>query len=154
MDVFSQEVQLSFDGGATYTTFQSGLTGDEQGAMISLGPQLTERAKVRVIARDARGNATSDESDGVFAIAAKPSISKAKFKEDNGKLTVFASNISSSSSVEINGRPVTGVTVKFMREKGALVLKANNSQLHLKTGENTIVVKERGLASAPFKLIL
>jgi hypothetical protein len=152
--VFSHEVQFSFDGGTTYTTFQSGVPGEEQNVIVMLGPMLTERAKVRIIARDDRGNAGTDESDGLFIVAAKPAISNAKFKQSNGKLTIFVSNVSSSSSLEINGKAVTGVPVKFVREKGTLVLKANQSKLHLKTGQNMIVVKERGLASAPFKLIL
>jgi hypothetical protein len=67
----SQDIQLSTDGGAMYsTTVASNLSGDARSFDWSVPVDL-ERGKiyrVRVIARDSTGNTGSDESDSNFKI--------------------------------------------------------------------------------------
>ncbi|MEW6735348.1 MAG: Ig-like domain-containing protein [Acidobacteriota bacterium] len=152
--VVAHDVQISTNGGTNFTTVQSGLAGTVQEVLLDVNTLISERVKVKIVARDARNNTGSDESDNLFAIALKPGITNAKYNNGSNKLTIFATGVSSATTVEINGQAITAIKIKFNAQKKTLVLKANRSQLNLRAGENNIVVKERGLISAAFKLML
>ncbi|KAF0205231.1 MAG: BNR repeat-containing glycosyl hydrolase, partial [bacterium] len=150
--VFSQDIQVSNDGGSNYTTLQAGLAGNIQEFTLNI-PSISERTKVKIIARDTQNNVGSDDSDGVFAVLAKPSISNAKYNNNARRLMVFATTISVNTEVTINGKVIPG-SKKIKANTGALILKGSLSDLNLRSGDNILMIKERGLASGAFKLNL
>jgi hypothetical protein len=151
--VVSHDVQLSTDGGTNFITLQTGLAGNVQEVMVNVGNLGSERAKVKIVARDARNNAGADESDRLFAIAAKPVISDAKYNDAATKLTIQATGVSAATMVEINGRAIN-LAVKFKSNRGILILRGDRNTLGLQSGENLVVVRERGLISAAFRFTL
>ncbi len=150
--VVSQDIQVSSDGGSNYTTLQTGLAGNVQEFTLKI-PTISERTKVKIIARDAQNNVGSDDSDGVFAVLAKPSISDAKYNNNVRKLMIFATTISVNTEVTINGKVIPG-SKKLKANTGVLILKGSLSDLNLRSGDNILMIKERGLVSGAFKLNL
>lgn len=149
--VVSQDIQISLDGGTSYNTLQSGLAGNVQEMVLDVRSFQSEKAKIKIIARDSQNNVGSDESDNTFALLAKPLITDIKYNSPGNKLLIFATGISANSDVEINGQ-IVKATRKFKSQKGLLSLTGSLSQLNLRIGDNIILVKERGLASGAFKL--
>jgi hypothetical protein len=66
------DLLLSIDGGATYTTIVSGLTGVQSYDWAVPASVSTTRARIRVVCRDAAGNRSQDESDASFFIDKTP----------------------------------------------------------------------------------
>lgn len=151
--VLSQDIQVSTDGGANYNTLQSGLAGNIQEFTLDVRSIQSERTKVKIVARDSQNNVGSDDSDNVFAVLAKPFISDVKYNNTGKKLTIVATTISINTEVTINGKVIPG-SKKFKANKGALILKGSLSDLNLRSGDNILLVKERGLVSGAFKLNL
>lgn len=149
--VTSQDIQISLDGGASYNTLNSGLAGNIQEFTLDLKTLQSERAKIKIVARDNQNNVGSDESNNVFALLAKPSILDVKYNSTSQKLTISATGISTNSTVEINGQAIQS-RAKFKAKKGNLVLNGSLAALNLRSGDNIIIVKERGLVSGAFKL--
>jgi hypothetical protein len=56
VDVVSHDVQFSSNGGQTYSTIASGLSGNAQSFDWSVPLQRTTQGRIRVVARDAGGN--------------------------------------------------------------------------------------------------
>ncbi len=151
VSVVSQDIQISLDAGANYTTLQSGLAGNVQEMLLDLHTFQSEKAKIKIIARDAQNNIGSDESDNTFVLLVKPSITNVKYNSSSSKLLIFATGISANSTVEINGQTVN-VSRKFNAQQNLLRLSGSLNQLNLRIGDNIILVKERGLVSGAFKL--
>lgn len=151
--VTSQDIQISTDGGTNYRTLQSGLAGNIQEFTLDLNAIQSERAKIKILARDAQNNLGSDDSDNVFAVLAKPVINDVKYNNTGRKLTIFATGISASTEVTINNK-VISANKKFKANKGTLILKGNLSDLNLRSGDNILLIKERTLISGAFKLNL
>lgn len=148
--VVGHDVQISVDGGQSYSTLQAGLIGTVQEAVVDVSRFASESAKIKIIARDAAGNISSDDSNNTFVLAVRPNITNAQFKDSAGKLTIFATGVSGATTVEINGQAIN-TPVKFKAAQGSLVLKGNAKALNIASGENTVVVKERGIVSQAFK---
>lgn len=68
----SCDVMLSTDGGATYTTLVSGLTGTDTYEWQVPETLGSNRARIRVVCRDGAGLVSQDESDALFAIDRDP----------------------------------------------------------------------------------
>ncbi|MBI4851821.1 MAG: hypothetical protein HY819_08505 [Acidobacteria bacterium] len=151
--VLSQDIQVSTDGGVSYTTLQSGLAGNIQEFTLDTRSLQSERAKIKIVARDSQNNMGSDDSDNVFALLAKPFISDVKYNNTNRKLMIFATTISANTEVTINGKVILA-NKKLQANKGALILRGSLSDLNLRSGDNILMIKERGLASGAFKLNL
>jgi len=149
--VTSQDIQISLDGGVSYRTLNSGLAGNIQEFILDLKTLQSEQAKIKIVARDNQNNIGSDESNNVFALLAKPSILDVKYNSTSQNLNIFASGISANTTVEINGQAIQS-TAKFKAKKGNLVLNGSLAVLNLRSGDNIILVKERGLVSGAFKL--
>lgn len=151
--ITSQDIQISMDGGANYSTVQSGLAGSTREFTLDVRNLQSERVKIKIIARDAQNNLGSDDSDNVFAVIAKPLISDVKYNNSSKKLMIFAIGISANTEVTVNNKVIEG-NKKFKAGKGVLILKGNLADLNLRSGDNILLVKERGLVSGAFKLNL
>ncbi|MBL8149599.1 MAG: hypothetical protein JNN15_06690, partial [Blastocatellia bacterium] len=150
--IASQDVQLSFDGGANFITVASGLSGTVQEALVDVSARTSERTRVRIVARDARNNSAFDDSDNLFAVITRPSISDARYNDSRQRLTISVANASATTVVEINGQIVTGASLKV--NKGQIVVKGDRGRLNLRSGENLVVIRERGVGSQAFRLSL
>ncbi|MEW6732551.1 MAG: hypothetical protein AB1489_14575 [Acidobacteriota bacterium] len=66
--VVSHEIQLSQDGGSTFAPLAASVPGNVQSFMVTLPNTKVKKAIIKVIARDASGNAGEDVSDAAFKI--------------------------------------------------------------------------------------
>lgn len=151
--VVSQDIQISTDGGSTYTTLKSGLAASVQDFVLDVTTLTSERAKIKIIARDSQNNMGADDSDNSFVLAQRPTINNAKYSSADNRLILFVVGVSAQTSVEINGQTIN-LPTKFKAKKGTLTLKGTLSSLKLNSGDNVIILKERGLVSGAYKLNL
>lgn len=146
--VVAHEIELSTDGGNTFSTVVSGLAGSVNSQSVDLRGRTGEKMRIRVKASDQAGN-TGLGSSGDFAVIDRPIIENAEYKGEK-RLVITARNVASSSVININDRVFTGAKFK----KGQLILKGSRQDLGLRSGENFITVTERGVASVVFRLKL
>lgn len=144
--VAAHEIELSTDGGGTFSTLVSGLAGSVSSQSVDLGGRKGERMRIRVKARDQAGNIGSGSSSD-FAVIDRPVIENVEYKGEK-RLIITARNVGSSTQVTINDKIFTGIKFK----KGQLILKGGRSELGLRSGENFVVLTERGVASLVFRL--
>ena len=65
--IASHEIQLSRDGGATFTTLSTGIAGNVQSFQVTIPNEKIKKAVIKVIARDAAGNSGEGVS-GIFKV--------------------------------------------------------------------------------------
>ncbi|MBL7007624.1 MAG: agmatine deiminase family protein [Planctomycetes bacterium] len=147
LGVSSADLELSVDGGATWSTVAGGLAA--AGSHTWTVPnQRTNQALLRVLVRDAAGNTGSDQADGLFAIAGANDAAFVPYGEGKaGSLGVPALTLSASP---VLGAPVSlqlgsalpNSTAKLIRGParaatpfdGALALVAYDTVLDLPVG--------------------
>ena len=80
-----------------------------------------------------------------------PEITKAKYRKAASELSIFGTDLTGSSRVEINGVIVDG-QVTFDPDQNKLALRGKKTELNLRSGKNDVVVIRRGVRSNAIKL--